>query len=302
MAGRKLKDKPARFIRSAGGRGASAATLRSQADTPVKLLEELVARRLDPRDLSKQQRKAVLLLQAGGKHTSAELATLLAVSPSLIRKDLQEIRREIGREVQEWSLEDVVGGMVLAAERYQAQAVKQEDVALAWTIERDKVKLLKELGLVGARDERDGVKLTLEVLGKGYERARVALGRALDPSLTGQVVDVEVGEPDPLALSLARRVPGTQRRDLGAPEARDAAQGLESTSSVPPEQDASLGGEVALEDALEQDLQAALEGPAPGPVQALSGEELEQARAGVTQALSGQALERARKVAGHPQA
>ena len=99
MAGKRLKEKPRRFIRSAGGKGASATTVRDQGDTPVKLLEDLVEGRLDPRDLSKAQRKAVLVLQANGKHTSGELANLLRVSPSLIRKDLQEIRRELGREV-----------------------------------------------------------------------------------------------------------------------------------------------------------------------------------------------------------
>ena len=154
---------------------------------------------------------------------------------------------------------------MFAAEKYQAEAFKQADMALAWSIERDKVKLLKELGVVGPREDRDGIKLTLEVLGRGYERARGLLGRALDPTLTGQVVDVE---HEPLGLDLPQALPGNEH---GA-----------STSTIPPEEIVELPAvdprEALLDLELEADVAAALEGPAPPPVQALRGPALDRAR------------------------
>lgn len=225
-------------------------------------------KRLDPRDLSKAQRQAVLLLQANGQHTSAELAELLQVKPQLIRNDLSEIRRRLGREVQEWTLEDVVGGMILAAEKYQARAFAQEDVGLAWAIERDKVKLLKDLGLVGG-PTHEGVRLTLEVLGQGYERARAALGQALDPILTGQVLEVESKASDPLAL------PGPlEAKSLPAVEAEPE---IEDPGADRRREVEGLGLDPEVEAELALEVQEVLEQPGES-VQGLEGEALERAR------------------------
>jgi len=171
-----------------------ATKLGTKEDTAMRLLREIQEGRLDPKGLSAGQRRACLLLMANGKQTSGELAGFFGVSASCVRMDLKLIRETLGREVREWSLETVVGGMVLAAEKYQAQALKQEDVALAWAIERDKVKLLKELGLVGPQQEASALTVTVEAIGAGYERARSVLGRVLDPRLVGAT---RADEPDP---------------------------------------------------------------------------------------------------------
>lgn len=250
---------PSRFVRAEG----PGLRLPADQDTPERLLKDLVERRLDPRDLSRTQRQAILLLQIKGKHTAAELASMLKVSPTQIRNDLREIRRQVGREVKDWSLEEVAGGMVLAAERYQARAVAQDDVALAWAIERDKVKLLQQIGLLGQREHEGGVRLTLEVMGKGYERTREILGKALDPRLTGQVMEDEpqgLLEPQ---LELPRALPG--------PEAEVPADGAPEAVQVE-----VLEPEIPAEDSgLEEEIQGILEG---APLKPAQGEELARLR------------------------
>lgn len=189
MPARKIKEK--RYIRASDGKGSRALELDERADTGLRLLREIKEGVLDARDLSRTQRKACLVLMANGKQTSAEMATILATKPSTVRRMLQEIRKERGREVSQWTTDEVLGQMAWAKERCQARAMAQDDPGLAWSIERDFVKLLKELGVVGDKAETEGVRVTIEALGRGYERATETLGQALNPVLTGQVVDVE---------------------------------------------------------------------------------------------------------------
>lgn len=166
--------------------GAATSTgLTRAADTPVRLLQDIEARRVDAGTLTKAQRQACLVVLADGKQTSAELAAIFKVGPRLIRRDLQEIRARLGREVREWGLEEVLGQTVMVAEKCRVHAMRQEDPGLAWSIQRDLVRVLKELGALD-HQERDGLRITVEAIGAGYERARQVLGRALDPRFTGE--------------------------------------------------------------------------------------------------------------------
>lgn len=186
---------------------AQATKLAKSADTAVQLLREIKQGRVDPHTLTPNQRRACLLLMANGTQTSAELSELFGVQPTTIRKDLREVRAELGREVREWSPDEVVGDLALAAERYSAHALRQEDPGLAWKIKLDFAEHLRKLGLLGGKDS-SGVRVTVEMLGEGYERMRGMLAQTLDPRLTGEVVDVE-GEvrplEDPKPTSLDRR-------------------------------------------------------------------------------------------------
>lgn len=157
------------------------------ADTPVRLIKDLNAGRVDPSSLTTKQRKAVLVLTANGKRTSAELGLLLGCPASSVRRLMSEIRKEVGREVRQWSVEEVLGSMAMTAEKCSAMAMDQEDPQLAWAIERDKVKILQSLGVVAPDNPQDGVRVTIEALGNSYARATAILGKALDPRLTGRV-------------------------------------------------------------------------------------------------------------------
>ena len=181
--------------------------LRAGYDTPVRLLRDIAEKRLDASSLSKQQRRACLVVLANGKQTQIELGELFGVSHRTIRMDLRQIRKELGREVREWGLDEVLGQTVMAAEKYQTLAIKHEDPALAWSIQRDLVKLLRDLGVVGRDQDRDGLRITVEAIGSGYERARKVLGQALDPRLTGLEPSKQIE-----GLPLARRIPGDQAR------------------------------------------------------------------------------------------
>ena len=145
-----------------------------------------------------------------GKQTSAELAEVFRVSPGLIRRDLQAIRKLRGREVREWGIDEVVGDLVASSEKCYHEAMSQEDVALAWSIKRDTVKLLRELGIGEARDDRDRMLITIETVGQGYERAREQLGRALDPVLTGLIVEQprELSPAEALGIGAPKLLPG----------------------------------------------------------------------------------------------
>jgi len=213
MAVRKIgkkKDHPRRIIQSANGKGAMATELREGADTALRLLQDIKAKRIDPRDLEASQRRACLLLLANGTQTSAEMAAMFGVASSTIRKDLKKIREELGREVKQWTLEEVLGDLALTADKCSANAMRQEDPGLSWTIKRDFAKILKEFGVIGPQEEKNSLTVTLQGIGEGYERARAALVKGLDPRLTGEVIDVEgevkEGGDHPPPLPLDRRL------------------------------------------------------------------------------------------------
>lgn len=166
------------------------------ADSALRLLGDIRSKRLDAGDISADQRRACLMLLANGKQTSAEMAVMFKVSPSCIRQDLQVLRKALGREVQEWSLEDVLGQLYMAKEKCAAEAMKNEDPGLAWTVERDWAKMLKELGVIGPREDRSGLRLTVEAIGTGMDRAVNLLSRRLDPILTGEVVGLDATDDD----------------------------------------------------------------------------------------------------------
>lgn len=188
--------------------------------SPVQLLKDLQNGRVDKADLTTDQRRAILMVLANGSMTSAELGEVLGVSGSTIRNDMQKLREKLGQEVKEWDLTHVLGDMVHSAEKYAAMAVKQEDPGLAWTIKRDLYKLLKEFGVIEPTG-RDSLTVTIEAMGDGYNHVRKVLREhvALDPVLTGEVIDVEA---DPIALPLQARSPAEpEPEDDPTPEDED---------------------------------------------------------------------------------
>lgn len=163
-------------------------------ETPITLLNDIAEKRIDPTVLTADQRRACLVVMANGHQTSSELAAIFGVGPSCIRMDMKKIREETGREVGSWTLEEALGDLAHAHEKYAAQAYKQGDIGLAWTIKRDFVKILKDLGVIEGASQGDSLTVTIEGLGRGYERARKVLGRVLDPVLTGEEGPVIEGE------------------------------------------------------------------------------------------------------------
>jgi hypothetical protein len=213
---------------------ANARRLQRGNDTAIRLLGDLKDGLIDPLDVTPTQRRACLLLLANGSQTTAELAALFHVSTSSIRGDLKAIREEVGREVREWSLEEVLGQAVMAADKCSAMAMKQNDPGLSWTINRDLVKLLKDLGVVEPAHSADSLTITVESIGRGYEKAARVLTTALDPRLTGVVESSppsEGGLPAlPLGETLIPRGPipvnGRVVDDLAVPQV-DGEDGLD---------------------------------------------------------------------------
>lgn len=167
-----------------------AMALPADHDHPVALLKDISEGRVDPRTLNADQRRACLVVMANGHQTSAELAHIFGVSPQTIRGDMKLIRERFGREVGEWTLEEALGDLAHCAEKFSAQAFKQGDVGLAWQIKREFIRALKDLGVLGGQ-EGNGLTVTIEGLAGGYERARKVLATALDPALTGEVIEAD---------------------------------------------------------------------------------------------------------------
>lgn len=172
-------------------------------DRPIRLLKDIKARRVDPGSLTEGQRVSVLLVLVNGKYTTAELADLLDVSPGQIRRDMIVLRRRVGREVREWTPEDVVGDLVMAADRYSARAMQQNDTALAWKIKLDLAKALAQAGLTTGGAEERRLKVTVEAIDRGMGDFRTVMLDALDPVLSGLEDDVDgpaLSGPKPIGL------------------------------------------------------------------------------------------------------
>lgn len=203
--------KPRRsVITSAGGEGARADKLRAKADTPLRLLKDIEAGRIDPRDLSVDQRRACLVGLANGKRTSPQLAVVFGCSAKVIRDDLAYIRRTIGREVTEWTLEEVVGDLAMAAEKATAGAMKEGDYGLMWTVRKEFARMLMDLGVVRKQDDQSGFKATIELVGSRYAHATLAVTQMLDPLLTGMVGQGE--QRGLVGLPLVERDPSASPR------------------------------------------------------------------------------------------
>lgn len=155
--------------------------------TPFWLLREIEAKRLDPATLSRDQRRSVLPFLLSGRHTTYQLAHMFQLSNTRMYQEVAAVRREIGEHVRTWDPETIVGYMTMAAERYTAMAVEQNDPGLAWSITKDFCTMLARLGLTGERESK--LVMTFEAVGKGYEEAARKLAESMNPELSGEVVN-----------------------------------------------------------------------------------------------------------------
>lgn len=170
----------------------------SQADhtSAIALLGKLEDKTLDPKILTRKQRRACLAVVANGNHTAHALAHLFGVSSFTIRSDLKRIREELGGEVRHWSLDYVLGDLMMTADVCASRAMAEGDYGMAWKIKSESVKHLRELGVIGERKDQEGIRVTVEAIGQGYDKVRDALVYAMDPVLSGEedqgpVIDVE---------------------------------------------------------------------------------------------------------------
>lgn len=189
------------------------------ADTVMKLISDIKDKLIDPRDISPRQRQCCLMLLINGKSSTNDLAAVFKVSPATIRKDIRILRQSIGREVREWTLDEVIGQFMMVSDKLTAAAMKQEDIGLAWTIQRDTVKTLKDVGVIGQDKKSDSLTITIEAIGDGYDRATDVLYGALNPDLTGEVLrengkdNFKSNQTKPIALPLKNTVPNVPEVD-----------------------------------------------------------------------------------------
>jgi hypothetical protein len=172
-------------------------TLKTPYISPVFMFRELEEGRLDPSRLTPDQRRQCLMVASNGSRTTAQLADLFNVTRPVIKEDLKILRSEVGREVVNWTKEDIVGHIITTAENISTAAMQRNDLGLAWTVERDMVKMLSNLGLFEDKEKSDSIRVTIEAVGSGYERASNIIANSLDPLMTGEVIEADAKVSDP---------------------------------------------------------------------------------------------------------
>lgn len=180
--------------------------------SPTYMVAEIRAGRLDATLLTMEQRRACVMVMANGTMTAQELADIFSVDRRTITSDLKAIRAEIGRDVSQWTKEEILGHLVKTAEDISTQAMKKDNLALAWTIEKDMFKLFENIGLFDNR-EKNSLTVTIEAVGQGYKRASEIIARGLDPLMSGEIIDakaIEKPKQETTKLPFASRLPGPE--------------------------------------------------------------------------------------------
>lgn len=168
------------------------------------VIADIKSGRIDPATFSPELRRSVVAILADGRLAPRDIAFVLKVTADRVRRDLERIRKKAGKRIVAWTLETAVGYLESAAEVSYAMAVENGDAQLVFAIRRDFVKQLKELGVFG-QDSRDGVRITIEGVGTGMDKALEALETSMDPRLTGErIIDAKatVRDSSPLGLPM----------------------------------------------------------------------------------------------------
>lgn len=181
--------------------------------SPLKIMKSINEGSRNPQTLSREERKACLVVMSSGQYRTSELAEMFGVTARMIRRDLQEIKREIGNEVRSTTMEEVLGDLALTAERASTMAFRHEDPGLGWKVKVEYVKLLRDLGVIGDQTRTTGLRVTIESLSQGHNRLRDALAGALDPTVTGEIVEAEGRVVESPQLPLGGKSPHGEEED-----------------------------------------------------------------------------------------
>jgi hypothetical protein len=145
------------------------------------VVKELEQGKRDPKTLTPRERGLILLLGRDGKSQVA-LSKLLKVSRRTVQVDIEKLHRAVAEAAD---IDVLIGSMILAAEELSAEARARGDVATAWKIITDRVRLLDDLG-ASKKDERTSA---IEWLTQSHERARRILAEPMDDAICGVVSD-----------------------------------------------------------------------------------------------------------------
>lgn len=197
---RKLAKKPK--IVSARG-GSSALEMDRRNYSAVQLLQDIAKRRIEPKELTTEQRRSCLMMLMQRDKSISELAALFQVTSGTISNDLKQLRKTIGKDLSGWTSDELIGDISSAAEVIYREAMKEKDFGLAWQVKKDLHEHLRKIGVGEERDNENKLKITIESIGKGYERMKDVVTNALDPRLSGMIVDVPgQSKPKPLGLEV----------------------------------------------------------------------------------------------------
>lgn len=149
----------------------------------VLYVEQIKAKKMDPRVLSvKERRKVVAYLQLDGQ-PPLDIAKFLGKCHQVIYRDMKILRNEYAFDVERGGSQSVIGRLLQAAAVAGSLALKSNDIDLYWKIEKDIFDRLQKAGYVPTvadkviiKDERDVIAETTE------DKVQIidAIGRAVD--------------------------------------------------------------------------------------------------------------------------
>lgn len=181
----------------------------------LALLNQAMEMGADPATFSPEERRMVvahLKFEVGSVTSVSKLAEKMNVSVTTIRRDLEAIRKSVGKQTGLWTLDDVLGNMMQNAERCIEMAYERKDYGSVWGIVKDQTKLLKEMGVVESKNEQNALTITIKKIEEAYPNALTRIATSLDPMLTGEVIDVEA---EPVAPRLDTSGEGASDQDGG---------------------------------------------------------------------------------------
>lgn len=100
------------------------------------------------KDLSEPQQIAVIVMLREQGYRTEVIAGDFGIATDLVHMHWQEHADKVGSTVLSQRLSTIAGSVQIAAERSQQGLMESEDWKGFWQVERDKVKVLQDLGIV----------------------------------------------------------------------------------------------------------------------------------------------------------
>ena len=158
---------------SSNGKNATLPTPRGRrpSRSTLELLARLKSGEILPLELTiSERRSCVEYLKLEG-YGQTEIAQIFGVSRHTISRDEKVISEQHARAVREVDRDRVAGGHLAWARHLMSKAVRNQDFALAWRIQRELMSDLQALGILPKAPEQHEVReLTLKDLVERFAR------------------------------------------------------------------------------------------------------------------------------------
>ena len=156
------------------------------ANNSIEILRRIREGQLDPKELPIHCRRICVAYLRFEGYTQEEIAEIFKVHRLTILRDEKANRKEVAKLVNDIDVRSVAGGLITWARQLTAKAIRKEDYALAWKIQRELVGELQSLGYLPRSPEQHQLQIGtfVDLVGLASEQS------------VGPVVDAEVLLPE----------------------------------------------------------------------------------------------------------